>query len=142
MRRTYDVCVYCPSCLAEYRAGFTHCPDCDVDLVAELPSGDEPFEVDDGTTTEGTRVGPDAVEVYRAFRDIEAELLRSLLEDAGITVALFRGGLTAYGVGIPPEIKVMVARDQAEAAVAVIRAAEQGENALTELDEIAPNEEL
>jgi hypothetical protein len=27
----------CPECKAEYRAGFTHCVDCDVDLVAELP---------------------------------------------------------------------------------------------------------
>ncbi|HTZ49109.1 MAG TPA: hypothetical protein VMH20_16065 [Verrucomicrobiae bacterium] len=27
----------CPQCKAEYRAGFTHCVDCDVDLVKELP---------------------------------------------------------------------------------------------------------
>lgn len=27
----------CPQCKAEYRPGFTHCVDCDVDLVAELP---------------------------------------------------------------------------------------------------------
>ncbi len=27
----------CPRCQAEYRPGFTHCVDCDVDLVWELP---------------------------------------------------------------------------------------------------------
>jgi hypothetical protein len=29
--------MFCPKCKAEYRPGFRHCPDCDVDLVAELP---------------------------------------------------------------------------------------------------------
>jgi len=27
----------CPECGAEYRPGFTHCTDCDVELVSELP---------------------------------------------------------------------------------------------------------
>jgi hypothetical protein len=32
--------MFCPQCKAEYRRGFTHCVDCDVDLVYELdPSG-------------------------------------------------------------------------------------------------------
>jgi hypothetical protein len=31
--------MYCPECKAEYRQGFTHCTDCDVDLVEELSSG-------------------------------------------------------------------------------------------------------
>ena len=29
--------MFCPQCKAEYRPGFTHCADCDVDLVWELP---------------------------------------------------------------------------------------------------------
>jgi len=29
--------MFCPQCKAEYRPGFTHCTDCDVDLVEELP---------------------------------------------------------------------------------------------------------
>ena len=29
--------MFCPECRVEYRPGFTHCTDCDVDLVAELP---------------------------------------------------------------------------------------------------------
>jgi hypothetical protein len=29
--------MFCPQCKVEYRSGFKHCTDCDVDLVAELP---------------------------------------------------------------------------------------------------------
>lgn len=29
--------MFCPQCRVEYRPGFTHCTDCDVDLVHELP---------------------------------------------------------------------------------------------------------
>jgi len=30
--------LFCPSCQLEYRSGFTRCSDCDVDLVAALPT--------------------------------------------------------------------------------------------------------
>jgi hypothetical protein len=33
--------MFCPNCGIEYRAGFTHCNDCDVDLVEELPAEGE-----------------------------------------------------------------------------------------------------
>jgi putative signal transducing protein len=29
--------LYCPNCRGEFREGITRCPDCGVDLVAELP---------------------------------------------------------------------------------------------------------
>jgi len=31
--------MFCPQCHYEYREGFTSCPDCEVDLVAEPPAG-------------------------------------------------------------------------------------------------------
>lgn len=30
--------MFCPSCRAEYRPGFTRCSDCNMDLIAELPN--------------------------------------------------------------------------------------------------------
>ncbi|HET8925649.1 MAG TPA: hypothetical protein VFN26_21885 [Candidatus Acidoferrum sp.] len=33
--------VFCPHCKVEYRPGFTHCTDCDVDLVDALPAAEE-----------------------------------------------------------------------------------------------------
>jgi hypothetical protein len=29
--------IFCPECKAEYRPGFTRCPDCEVDFVEVLP---------------------------------------------------------------------------------------------------------
>lgn len=36
--------MFCPKCKAEYRRGFTHCSDCDVDLVEELPEEESPSD--------------------------------------------------------------------------------------------------
>lgn len=33
--------MFCPNCRTEYRAGFTQCADCSVDLVATLPAGQQ-----------------------------------------------------------------------------------------------------
>jgi len=47
--------VFCPSCRSEFRAGFTHCASCDVDLVESL---DGPGKVDlplPGATSAPTR---------------------------------------------------------------------------------------
>jgi hypothetical protein len=33
--------MFCPQCRAEYRPGFTHCTDCDVDLVNALPNSEK-----------------------------------------------------------------------------------------------------
>jgi hypothetical protein len=36
LRCTIEV-MFCPECLTEYRAGFTRCSDCDMELVHEIP---------------------------------------------------------------------------------------------------------
>lgn len=41
--------MFCPVCRAEFRPGFTHCTDCDADLVAELPRQDGLDKADVGT---------------------------------------------------------------------------------------------
>ncbi len=45
---------WCPVCKSEYVEGKTHCPDCDVDLVDELPA-EQPEEEEVPTLTEEER---------------------------------------------------------------------------------------
>src|SRR5262245_3917962 len=67
--------MFCPQCKAEYRAGFTKCSDCDVDLVKELPVDPQPI-----SETEH----PQLVVVRTYPSHVEADLARTALEAAGI----------------------------------------------------------
>jgi hypothetical protein len=58
----------CPECGAEYREGFTHCNDCDVDLVEPLP-GEPELEL---------------VRVYSGSNPALVPFVESLLADSGI----------------------------------------------------------
>lgn len=40
--------MFCPECRYEYRRGFTECPDCNVQLVHELPEPERPDDVEYG----------------------------------------------------------------------------------------------
>ena len=64
--------MFCPQCRSEYRQGFTHCTDCDVDLVAELPRDDTPHD------------DPNLVKVYETGDAALIPLIESLLENAKI----------------------------------------------------------
>jgi len=65
---------YCPVCRYEYVEGITKCPDCDVDLVAELPAEGERYSQDEW------------VKVYEAKDEPEAEIVTAALQSAGIKV--------------------------------------------------------
>lgn len=63
----------CPSCKATYRVGFTHCPDCDVDLVDSLPSpssGENPLG-GDLTTVFSTESEEVCVGICKELRNTE-----------------------------------------------------------------------
>jgi hypothetical protein len=64
--------MYCPECGGEYREGFTHCADCDVDLVEALPVSPE----EDPDT--------ELVTVLETGDPAELALAESLLREAGI----------------------------------------------------------
>ena len=67
---------FCPNCQAEYVEGHTRCPDCNVDLVAELPEeSKEPRE-------EWESVEP--VRIHTAAAVIDAELIVASLRASGI----------------------------------------------------------
>ena len=79
--------MFCPKCKAEYRFGFTHCADCDVDLVESLdaptdrPPGDElsaPVLLWSGFhtgTLEEIRAALDEAEIAYNDEPLEARLL-------------------------------------------------------------------
>ena len=67
--------MFCPQCKAEYRAGFTKCSDCDVELVNQLPAEPQPLSETDH---------PQLVVVRTYTSNVEADVARTALEAAGI----------------------------------------------------------
>ena len=59
----------CPECGSEYREGFTHCNDCDVDLVEPIDEGEPDVEL---------------VSVYQSGNPALLPIVESLLRDAQI----------------------------------------------------------
>lgn len=119
--------MWCPRCGAEYRRGFTHCPDCDVELVDEPPP-----EPESGPVRRVTRSlvgleleGHDLVAVF-VGPPLEAEILRSVLDGSGIPSEVWSSGFDdAY-----PSVlgaRLMVAPADAERATEVVGAARSGE---------------
>lgn len=100
--------MFCPQCRAEYRPGFTHCTDCDVDLVYELPLAREhSFESNPGATSS------DEEDPFCAFWQgddsrLHAELC-TVLDEAGIPHKTVRrqdhlfnlNNYPAFQIGVP-----------------------------------------
>ena len=63
--------MFCPSCRAEFRPGFTECTECEVYLVDALPP--DPYQET-----------VDLVPVFRTSDPIVLPLVRSLLDSAGV----------------------------------------------------------
>jgi hypothetical protein len=119
---------YCPQCRAEYREGFTHCPDCDIDLVAELPP-ELPGEVPSGSR--GLFDPDDVPELVTVFTAgvMEAQIVRSLLEASDIPALVRTPGATgAYPVTVgmmgAGEVKVPV--DRRDEALEIIASTHHG----------------
>ena len=65
--------MFCPSCHAEYREGFTRCTDCDVELVASLTDEEKTFD-------EADRL----VRLWRGANPALHSALTAALQSAGI----------------------------------------------------------
>jgi hypothetical protein len=118
---------YCPSCGAEYRAGFSRCPDCDVETIEQPPVAHPVSEPDRPTTG----VGLEPVQVFVSGKKVEADLVRSMLESCGVYAEVWTSGLqpwtTAAGVtemsGVPNDFgsnRVMVRKEDATLAEQLI----------------------
>jgi hypothetical protein len=107
----------CPECGAEYREGFTHCSDCDVDLIVAPPSPpDERNKIE-------------IVQVYEAGNPALLAVAESLLDDAGIEYSkslealqgIIGGGRFASGVNyLVGPVKFFVRAEDEEEARALL----------------------
>ena len=96
----------CPQCKAEFRQGFTHCADCDVDLVWELPK--TAIEVRSAETVGDPNEDPFCSFWKGEDPRVHAELC-TVLDEAGIPHhTVFRRdhlfnlrNFAAYEVGVP-----------------------------------------
>jgi hypothetical protein len=117
--------VFCPLCEAEYRAGLTLCPDCHVELVAEIPAP-APAAPDRLPLTS------DLVAVYTSPNPIIAQLVTGVLANEGIEYAAHGGYGGAYpvNVGSLSEVTLYVRTADVARARDLIKAAERGDFAL------------
>jgi hypothetical protein len=110
--------MYCPECGGEYREGFTHCADCEVDLVEDLPRAQT------ASYPEGA-----LVTVLETGDPSELIFAESVLQQAGIPFVkkgdslqeLF--ALGRLGTGFNPvagPIVLQVSEEQAEAAAQLL----------------------
>ncbi len=108
---------YCPLCKAEYSAGTKRCPDCECDLVEELPE-DADVEELDGEVPEGL------VHLYSTRNKVYAEFLRETLENSNIPCYMrSSGGFFEEGLGYVTKgrggYKIYVPEDKYEESLAI-----------------------
>lgn len=98
--------MFCPECRASYRDGFTHCPDCDVDLVDSLPAPGSEWDPLSGdlTTVYTTEIESDCVGVCEDFR--KAKIPFKVLQHAE---QFHKEVDTHFAIEVPPRF-----REQAE----------------------------
>ncbi len=104
--------MFCPICKAEYRAGFTICSDCHVQLVSELlpdqPTGSH-----------------EMVKLYSPNNEVELAMIKSILDSERISYFVQNENFGSLEVG--PQIAlfnrrmIMVQDDQHERALELIR---------------------
>jgi hypothetical protein len=78
--------MFCPKCGSEYREGFTHCSDCDVDLVKNLPEQLEPNEAENEKTF---------IPILSTYNLGDIDLIKSILDNEDIAYFL-KGENTAH----------------------------------------------
>ena len=104
--------MFCPQCRSEYRAGFTRCADCGVDLVDRLPERRK-AAADTGNT--------EPVIVFFTMDASEAALVRSLLEASGVDVYAFNENVSRmFHFTEMAGIRFAVAPSQAELAQEIL----------------------
>ena len=128
---------FCPKCKYEYVEGIEKCPDCDAELVWELPDHKLPFELPaESARHQDLLRDEEIVTVFTAKDSIEEEIVRGILESAGIhcyaTPEVTRWARGASMLGGLNSLDIMVLESQASEAQAVIKEAMEAGSDLPE----------
>jgi predicted amidophosphoribosyltransferase len=107
---------YCPKCRSEFVEGTSVCEDCGVSLLSGPPPADEPKISKE-----------DLVEIWREQGEMNAQMIKSLLEGSGIESMLsgetlrLTHGLTIDGLAL---VRVFVRAEDAARAADIIASIE------------------
>jgi predicted amidophosphoribosyltransferase len=107
---------FCPKCRSEFVEGTSLCEDCGVPLLSGPPPDEQPADP-----------AEDLVEIWRAQGEINAQLVRSLLEGSGIRSMLsgetlrLTHGLTIDGLAL---VRIFVRAEDAARAADIISSIE------------------
>jgi len=120
--------LFCPVCRLEYRPGFTHCSDCDVDLVAALPQKSAAAQA-------GMRDLRSPTVLRQGVSAADAPLIRDALNAAGIPFNERRALAELVADGSPTEEFWVNAEDRPRAQ-SVMAAAMQGSHQAESVDSL------
>jgi putative signal transducing protein len=103
---------FCPECEAEYKAGITTCPDCNVELVGALTPATRVHDKEHG----------EPVPLQSFKNSAEAEMVHELLARNGVRSFVEGSGFAIIPGSFSQEVIVMVDERDLDQAVAIYEA--------------------
>ncbi|MFY9556048.1 MAG: DUF2007 domain-containing protein [Blastocatellia bacterium] len=103
---------FCPNCESEYRTGILICPDCNIELVAELTPETKLHDTSDA----------DLVRFQSFSNSAQAEMVRETLEQNGVRAFVEGGDFALIPSSFSREVVVMVDERDLDQAIAIYEA--------------------